>query len=215
MYEESKRLLSLFGVPYIVAPAEAEAQCAQLETSGLVDGVVTEDNDTFLFGGRHVYKNLFDPNRHVECYHMDDVEAELSVDRRKMIDLALLLGSDYTDGVHGVGIVNAMEIVTSFDEDAGGLEAFGKWARSWSEGTEATEEVHPRVRAYKRKHKAMRRGWVLSEGFPSAQVSRRRPVAVGTFAPLAPSPTRILPAAPVVDVTYVTYVTLLRWSTPT
>jgi hypothetical protein len=25
-----------------------------------VDGVVTDDNDVFLFGGRHVYRHLFD-----------------------------------------------------------------------------------------------------------------------------------------------------------
>jgi DNA excision repair protein ERCC-5 len=49
-----------------------------------VDGVVTEDNDTFLFGARHVYKNLFDASRNLEAYQMADVEAELSVDRQKL-----------------------------------------------------------------------------------------------------------------------------------
>ena len=60
------RLLRLFGVPYIEAPEEAEAQCAQLEQAGLVDGVVTEDNDALLFGARAVYRHLFDPQHHVE-----------------------------------------------------------------------------------------------------------------------------------------------------
>ena len=104
---QAKQLLQLFGVPYIVAPMEAEAQCAQLELAGAVDGVVSEDNDTLLFGARRVYRNLFDANKHVEAFHMDDVEAELRLDRSGLIDLALLLGSDYTDGVHGVGIVPA------------------------------------------------------------------------------------------------------------
>ena len=35
---------------------QAEAQCAWLDAAGLVDGVVTDDNDVFLFGGRHVYR---------------------------------------------------------------------------------------------------------------------------------------------------------------
>ena len=46
----------MFGVPYIIAPQEAEAQCAWLDGAGLVDGVVTDDNDVFLFGARRVYR---------------------------------------------------------------------------------------------------------------------------------------------------------------
>ena len=65
---QCKQLLRLFGVPYIEAPTEAEAQCAQLELSGVVDGVVTEDNDVFLFGARNVYKHLFDASRDLEAY---------------------------------------------------------------------------------------------------------------------------------------------------
>ena len=64
MLEESKQLLRLFGIPYIVAPMEAEAQCAKLEELGLVDAVVTQDSDTFLFGAINVYRNLFDEQRY-------------------------------------------------------------------------------------------------------------------------------------------------------
>jgi DNA excision repair protein ERCC-5 len=38
MIEEVIFLLELFGVPYIWAPMEAEAQCAALEAGGVVDG---------------------------------------------------------------------------------------------------------------------------------------------------------------------------------
>ena len=52
-----QELLQLFGLPYIIAPREAEAQCAWLDAEGLVDGVVTDDNDAFLFGARRIYRH--------------------------------------------------------------------------------------------------------------------------------------------------------------
>lgn len=38
------------------APAEAEAELAQMNTSGLIDAVVTDDSDVFLFGGETVIR---------------------------------------------------------------------------------------------------------------------------------------------------------------
>lgn len=39
---------------------------------GLVDGVVTEDSDVFLFGARTVYRGLFQDN--VKAYSMKKIE---------------------------------------------------------------------------------------------------------------------------------------------
>ena len=124
---------------------------------------------------------------------MDDVEKELHVHREELVALAQLLGSDYCDGVHGVGVVNAMEALSVFGAADDGLSAFAKWVRAWR-GTDAGDEPEEeegegltvdrededadsaearRVRrqAYKQRHRNVRRNWVLPASFPSSTVS--------------------------------------------
>src|SRR5437763_16496023 len=90
---------------------EAEAQCAELLRLGLVDGIITDDSDVFLFGGSKVYKNMFNKQKYVERYDLEEIEREMQIDRSKLIRLAILLGCEYTEGLTGVGIVNAIEIL--------------------------------------------------------------------------------------------------------
>lgn len=73
----SQELLSLFGIPYIQAPMEAEAQCAWLDQNELTEGTITDDSDIFLFGGRRVLKNLFNHDKFAEVYRTGDVETIL------------------------------------------------------------------------------------------------------------------------------------------
>ncbi|KAF5100515.1 hypothetical protein D0Z00_001243 [Geotrichum galactomycetum] len=126
MVDECQELLRRFGIPYITAPMEAEAQCAMLMELSLVDGIVTDDSDCFLFGGKRIFKNMFSQNKYVECYDATDLEREFGLDRSKYINLALLLGSDYTDGVTGIGPVTAMEILAEFDNEDS-LAKFKEW----------------------------------------------------------------------------------------
>ncbi|KAH7381705.1 hypothetical protein BKA66DRAFT_531055 [Pyrenochaeta sp. MPI-SDFR-AT-0127] len=123
MISECQHLLSLFGLPYITAPMEAEAQCAELVSLGLVDGIVTDDSDTFLFGGTRVYKNMFNAAKYVECYLAQDLTSEFSLTREKLIAIAQLLGSDYTTGIPGIGPVTALEILSEFSD----LQGFREW----------------------------------------------------------------------------------------
>lgn len=123
MIQECQALLRLFGLPYVTAPMEAEAQCAELVHLGLVDGIVTDDSDCFLFGGTRIYKNMFNQAKFVECYLTSDLEKEFGLTRQKLIAVANLLGSDYTEGVPGVGPVTALEIISEFPD----LDEFKEW----------------------------------------------------------------------------------------
>lgn len=123
MITECQQILKFFGIPYVIAPMEAEAQCAELVRLGLVDGIVTDDSDCFLFGGTRIYKNFFNQAKFVECYLASDLEKEFDLTREKLISVAQLLGSDYTEGLPGVGPVTAIEVVSEFPE----LKAFKDW----------------------------------------------------------------------------------------
>ena len=147
MINECQQLLRLFGLPYITAPMEAEAQCAELVSLDLVDGIVTDDSDTFLFGGTRVYKNMFNQSKYVECYLTSDFEKEYALHRRKLISFAHLLGSDYTEGIPGIGPVTALEIVTEFPN----LEDFRDWWSQIQMGVSIPDDAHAEFRKKFRK----------------------------------------------------------------
>lgn len=171
MVTECQELLRRFGIPYITAPMEAEAQCAALQELGLVDGIVTDDSDCFLFGGRRIFKNMFsNANKYVECYDVNDLEREFGLDRPKMVRLALLLGSDYTDGVTGVGPVTAMEILAEFDN---GLEAFRDWweAVQLKIKTPSDDMPEEQQSEFKKKFRKNARKIFLPANFPDSEVT--------------------------------------------
>ncbi|KAL4108324.1 hypothetical protein PRIC1_000042 [Phytophthora ramorum] len=197
MVAEVMALLRLFGVPFLVSPMEAEAQCAALEQLGLVDGVITDDSDIFPFGGQRVYKNIFHHQKFVEAFSASDIERELSFSREQIIAIALLLGSDYTDGVRGIGIVNATEIAAAYP-GIDGLREFKEWVREFdvskeaqrvaaggskkkrrkakgkddneSEGDSDESDGETAREKFQRSHATVRRKWELGDEFPSKQV---------------------------------------------
>ncbi|KAK4530901.1 hypothetical protein CCYA_CCYA06G1758 [Cyanidiococcus yangmingshanensis] len=187
MFADTKHLLQLLGIPFIEAFMEAEAQCAFLNRTGVVDAVVTEDSDAFLFGARCVYRHIFEDSKYLEAYEMEKIERNMGLTRDKLICLGLLLGSDYSDGVYGVGIVNATEIVESFcrepDSDSAeeiadrqpfqGLEEFREWLEALhiDDSSAAVEDPDPRRAAFKRLHINMKRNWnLLDKSFPNRHV---------------------------------------------
>ncbi|KAL3418574.1 DNA excision repair protein [Phlyctema vagabunda] len=169
MITECQALLRLFGIPYITAPMEAEAQCAELVNLGLVDGIVTDDSDIFLFGGTRVYKNMFNSNKFVECYLSSDLEKELSLSREQLIAIAHLLGSDYTEGLPGVGPVTAVEIISEFPS-AQGLQEFKDW---WIATQHSTRPLPEDVGSTFRKkfRRAQATKLFLPPAFPSGAVT--------------------------------------------
>ncbi|VDM59475.1 unnamed protein product [Angiostrongylus costaricensis] len=151
------QLLNHMGVPVIMGGSDGEAQCAELERAGLVDGCITSDFDFFLYGGRNLYKN---PTSLVFPFHS-------GLTRNRLVALALLLGCDYLQGgVNRVGIVTAREIISEFsinDDDHALtiLDRFGSYFRG---------EIPSRVSDSNVKKKLRKAKIVLPEGFPNADI---------------------------------------------
>ncbi|KAL6659608.1 hypothetical protein ACP70R_003648 [Stipagrostis hirtigluma subsp. patula] len=119
MIKEAKHLGMALGIPCLDGVEEAEAQCALLNLASLCDGCFTSDSDSFLFGARTVYRDVFiGEGGYVICYEMEDIEKRLGFGRNSLISLAVLLGSDYSNGVHGFGPEAACRFVKSVADDA-------------------------------------------------------------------------------------------------
>ncbi|TYH01345.1 hypothetical protein ES288_A09G051300v1 [Gossypium darwinii] len=118
MIKEAKLLGLALGIPCLDGIEEAEAQCALLNLESLCDGCFSSDSDIFLFGARTVYRDIcLGEGGHVVCYEMDDIKRKLGFGRNSLISLALLLGSDCTQGVRGLGLEAACHIVKSVGDN--------------------------------------------------------------------------------------------------
>uniref|UniRef100_H2YUZ7 XPG N-terminal domain-containing protein n=1 Tax=Ciona savignyi TaxID=51511 RepID=H2YUZ7_CIOSA len=127
---ECQELLRLFGIPFVISPQEAEAQCAFLDYNDLTMGTITDDSDIWLFGGRSVYKDVFNRKRDPTSYSLLDIKSELGLERGHLINIALCSGSDYTTGIDGVGPVRALEMMKEFPEE--GIRSLVKFKEWWN-----------------------------------------------------------------------------------
>ena len=150
-------------------------RCAALEAAGLCEGVVTDDSDAFCFGARRVYKNIFDDRKYVEAYYASDCARDLRLGRDEFCALALLLGGDYDNGVAGVGVVNAMEVLQAFHFVENGeprdVAASLKRFKAWLDGGDGWADDGA-VRAFAAKHRSARARWETPPTFPNANALR-------------------------------------------
>ncbi|GAA5926386.1 multifunctional nuclease RAD27 [Sporobolomyces koalae] len=116
--DECKRLLTLMGIPWVEAPSEAEAQCAELCRGGLVYGAGSEDMDTLTFNSPILLRHLtFSEARKmpIDVITLDNVLQGLELTMEKFIDMCMLCGCDYLEPIKGVGAKTALKLVKEYD----------------------------------------------------------------------------------------------------
>lgn len=129
MIEESKRLLSLLGIPTIQAPSEGEATAANLTNTDLVHICASQDYDSILFGARRLVRNITIsgkrkvPNRNtyidvpLEIFHLEDILDQTKLTNEQLVDVGILIGTDYNSGgIPGIGPKTALKLIQKYSK---------------------------------------------------------------------------------------------------
>ncbi|GLV36920.1 XPG-like endonuclease [Carabus blaptoides fortunei] len=146
--KQCEEMLRYMGLACITGMGEAESMCAYLNADGLVSGCISQDSDCFAYGANVVYRNFSISHQGsnaasggaVDVYDIRKANASLQFGRNKIVALALLCGSDYNEGVHGVGKDSALKFMNNYkDEDI--LDRMRLWRKKESMFTEMEAKI--------------------------------------------------------------------------
>jgi len=119
----SKTIVDLMGIPWIQSPSEGEAQCSYLCKKNEVFATGSQDSDSLLFGSPRLVRNLSIsgrkklPNKEVyvdvkpQLIELENILKVLDLTREQLIMIGILIGTDYNEGVKGVGPKTALKLV--------------------------------------------------------------------------------------------------------
>lgn len=132
MIQDAKRLLSCMGIPYVQAPSEGEAQAAFIAHRGDVWAANSRDHDTLLFGSPRLVRYLtisgqeFLPSKGIsrplrpELIELSSLLSHHGISHEQLVDLAIVIGTDFNEGVKGIGPKTALKLI----KQQGSLENF-------------------------------------------------------------------------------------------
>lgn len=130
MIQGSKALLDALGMPWVDAPEEGEAQAARMVREGDAYAAASQDYDALLLGVPRLVRNLTLEGRrklpgkdeYVEIEPeevlLEAVLEDLDATREDLVTAAILMGTDFNDGVEGIGPKRGIAIA----REAGSLE---------------------------------------------------------------------------------------------
>lgn len=127
MVQESKQLLTYFGIPYIEAPSEGEATAAHLTNTGQAYASASQDFDSILCGAKRLIRNFTNsgrrkiPNKNTyidivpEIIETQKTLDALNITREQLIDIGILIGTDFNpNGFERVGPKTALKMIRQY-----------------------------------------------------------------------------------------------------
>lgn len=128
MVDQVKRLLDMMGIPYLTAPADGEAQASYMCGKGDVYCISSQDFDSILFGCPLLVRNLGVTGRrklpgsrawvsvNPEMISTEETLASLGITREQLVDMAIMIGTDFNQGVKGIGPKTALKLIKEFKD---------------------------------------------------------------------------------------------------
>ncbi|OPY31831.1 MAG: Flap endonuclease 1 [Methanomassiliicoccales archaeon PtaU1.Bin124] len=119
----SRILLVHLGIPIVQAPGEGEAQAAYMAQKGDVWAASSQDFDSLLFGAPRLLKNLTLAGRRkmpgrneyrdvkMEMVELEEVLRTLDISREQLIDICILMGTDFNEGIRGIGPKKGLKLI--------------------------------------------------------------------------------------------------------
>ena len=126
MIAEARELLRLMGVPTVQAPSEGEAQAAHMAVRSADIWAASKDYDSLLFGAPRLVRFLsisgkeFLPSKGTfrpivpETIVLDHLLTGWGITREALVDLAILVGTDFNEGIKGIGPKKALALVQRY-----------------------------------------------------------------------------------------------------
>lgn len=127
MQDDARKVLSMLGVPFVQAPEEGEAQAAHMAAKNDVWAANSRDYDSVLFGSPRLVRYVtisgqeFLPARRIsrplipELIELRKLLTSLGITREQLVDLAILVGTDFNQGIKGIGPKTALKLVKAHE----------------------------------------------------------------------------------------------------
>jgi flap endonuclease-1 len=143
--KDAKELLGYMGVPFLVAPSEGEAQASYMVQKGTADYVGSQDYDSLLFGAPRMVRNVTItgkrklPRKGItvdvkpEVIELREVLQTLEITREQLVDMGILVGTDFNPGIYKVGPKTALKLVKKHPGMPGILEELGQTIENYQE----------------------------------------------------------------------------------
>jgi len=121
--KQSKELLDVLGIPYVQAPSEGEAQASYMVKKGDAYAVGSQDYDCLLIGSPILVRNLTSSSRrklpgkkayskvYPEKIRLGFNLKALGISHKQLVDMAILIGTDFNDGVKGIGPKKSLDLI--------------------------------------------------------------------------------------------------------